>query len=91
MKVVDMHCDTMWGIYQRRQAGENVGLRSNDLHIDLEKMKAGDYGLQNFAIFTPLDRVDKCLLAFLLQLWQSTVRRMQRFLLCKFWQLNILN
>jgi len=59
VKVVDMHCDTMWGIYQRRQAGEDVGLRSNDLHIDLEKMKAGDYGLQNFAIFTPLDRVEK--------------------------------
>lgn len=59
MKVVDMHCDTIWEIYKRRQEGEQVNLRSNDLHVDLEKMKAGDYGLQNFALYTPLDRVER--------------------------------
>ncbi len=59
MKVVDMHCDTIWEIYKRRQEGQDVNLRSNDLHIDLEKMRAGDYGLQNFALFTPLDRVER--------------------------------
>lgn len=59
MKVVDMHCDTIWEIYKRRQEGQDIRLRSNCLHIDLEKMKAGDYGLQNFALFTPLDRVEQ--------------------------------
>ena len=58
MKVVDMHCDTIAEIYKRRQSGEECNLRKNQLHIDLEKMKAGDYGLQNFALFTALDRVD---------------------------------
>lgn len=59
MKVVDMHCDTIAELHKRRQAGETIGLRRNNLHVDLEKMKAGDYGLQNFALFTPLDRVER--------------------------------
>lgn len=56
MKVVDMHCDTIAEIYERRKQGESIGIRKNDLHLDLEKMKRGDYGLQNFALFTSLER-----------------------------------
>ncbi len=56
MKVVDMHCDTIAEIYERRQKGEVISLRDNDLHIDLNKMAAGDYLLQNFALFTHLGR-----------------------------------
>ena len=43
MKVVDMHCDTISEIYERRKKGENLDLRKNGLHLDLEKMKKGDY------------------------------------------------
>lgn len=56
MKVVDMHCDTIAEIYKRRRAGEDIGIRENDLHLDLLKMKKGDYALQNFALFTSLER-----------------------------------
>lgn len=56
MKVVDMHCDTIWELYERRKRGEKESIRSNSLHIDLEKMEKGDYLLQNFALFTHLER-----------------------------------
>ncbi|MBQ9119973.1 MAG: dipeptidase [Lachnospiraceae bacterium] len=56
MKVADMHCDTISEILYRKK-GEREGvehLRKNNLHIDLEKMKQGDYLLQNFALFVYL-------------------------------------
>lgn len=39
MKVVDMHCDTISAILDEQRKGKNVELRSNDLNIDIEKMK----------------------------------------------------
>ncbi len=49
MKIVDMHCDTILKIY------DNGGsLLENDFNIDLKKMLAGDYLLQNFAMFVDL-------------------------------------
>lgn len=51
MKAVDMHCDTVFEIYNHRMRGEECGILSNDLHIDLAKLKTGDYAVQNFAIF----------------------------------------
>ncbi len=51
MKAADMHCDTILEIYEKRQAGEACGILKNGLHIDLEKLKKGDYLLQNFAVF----------------------------------------
>lgn len=58
MKVVDMHCDTIWELYERRKKGQTVSLLQNDLHIDLQKMKKGDYLLQNFALFTHLGKTE---------------------------------
>ncbi len=54
MKVVDMHCDTISEIWYQRQENKNITLKKNELHIDLEKMKKGDYMLQNFAMFVNL-------------------------------------
>ena len=56
MKVVDMHCDTIARIYEIRNQGEETGMGKNNLHLDLEKMQKGDYGLQNFALFVSLER-----------------------------------
>lgn len=58
MKIADMHCDTIYEIYERRARGEECGFLSNSLHIDLEKMKKGDYLLQNFALFVPKEDVE---------------------------------
>jgi len=52
MKYVDMHCDTITALMKK----ENETLLDNSLHIDLNKLKKGDYLLQNFAIFTPLSK-----------------------------------
>lgn len=54
MKVIDMHCDTIGGMFM----GENRGrpeqhIASNSMNIDLEKMKNGDYLAQCFAMFVP--------------------------------------
>lgn len=56
MKVVDMHCDTIGELWKAEKAGKTMELRENGLHIDLEKMKQGDYLLQNFAMFVFLGR-----------------------------------
>lgn len=51
MKVADMHSDTIYKLLKRRRKGENLCLRENSLHMDLQKMKQADYLLQNFAMF----------------------------------------
>ena len=56
MKVVDMHCDTIGELWKAEKAGKPISLRSNSLHIDLEKMQKGDYLLQNYAMFVFLGR-----------------------------------
>lgn len=56
MKVVDMHCDTIGELWKAEKAGKPISLRSNSLHIDLEKMQKGGYLLQNFAMFVFLGR-----------------------------------
>lgn len=60
--VVDMHCDTISSILNRDmdvEAGkesEGICLRKNEMHIDLERMKAGGYMCQCFALFTFLKK-----------------------------------
>lgn len=51
MRIVDMHCDTISALLGKKRAGEETGLRENDCHLDLHKMRKGDYLLQNFALF----------------------------------------
>lgn len=58
MKVIDMHCDTIFEIARLKKQGSDIGLKRNSLNIDIEKMKKGNYLLQNFAMFTPLKMVD---------------------------------
>ena len=43
---------------EEEKKGENIELRSNNLNISIEKMEAGDYLTQTFAMFVPLGWVD---------------------------------
>lgn len=54
MKVIDMHCDTISVIARERKAGIKIGLDHNNLHVDIKKMKKGNYFSQNFAMFIDL-------------------------------------
>ncbi|MBQ7840024.1 MAG: dipeptidase [Lachnospiraceae bacterium] len=54
MKVVDMHCDTISELLEHKKIGWT--LADNDMHLRLDKMEAGDYLLQNFALFVNLGR-----------------------------------
>jgi membrane dipeptidase len=57
MKVADLHCDTMaelwYSYWDNRMPME---LKKNSLHVDIEKLKKGNYLLQNFAVFVNLGR-----------------------------------
>lgn len=65
MKTVDMHCDTISALRKRRKSGEETGLLKNDMHVDLWKLKEGDYLLQNFALFVNLEKEEDPLKAVL--------------------------
>lgn len=59
-KLIDMHCDTITELYDHRvKDGSTDTLRSNSMHIDLEKLRKGNYMLQNFAIFQSLKKHEK--------------------------------
>lgn len=51
MRVIDMHCDTIYEILERRKRGEGISLRENSLMVDLTKLKKGGYSVQNFAMY----------------------------------------
>ena len=53
MRIVDMHCDT---IYLLQNSEE--GLRENSMQMDLHKMKEAGYLLQNFALFVNQEEVE---------------------------------
>lgn len=46
MKIFDLHCDTITGLSRM-----NAGLRENDMHIDLQKLRKADQLAQCFAVF----------------------------------------
>ena len=58
MKVADMHCDTIAEIFYANKEGKECSLLKNHLHLDLEKMKKGDYLLQNFAMFVDIKKYE---------------------------------
>ena len=49
MKIIDLHCDTIMTLYQKN----NLNLKSNDIQIDINKLKEGNYMAQFFAMFLP--------------------------------------
>ncbi|HBI91343.1 MAG TPA: peptidase M19, partial [Terrisporobacter glycolicus] len=59
MKIVDFHCDTISQLYDIRESGESINLKQNRLHLDIEKMKKGDYMLQVFASYVDLGSNNK--------------------------------
>lgn len=56
MKVADMHCDTIGEIYKNRILGNNYKLKKNNFHVDINKLKKGNYLLQNFAMFIDIKK-----------------------------------
>ena len=56
-KIIDMHCDTIPALYERKKQRMSVSLQKNDLHIDIEKLRQGNYLCQCFSLFTYLDAV----------------------------------
>lgn len=57
--IIDMHCDTITELYEKRRNGEDAHLRKNDMHIDLERMKQAGYLCQSFAVYTNLRRTER--------------------------------
>ena len=59
MNIIDFHCDTISELYNIKQSGEDINLRKNRLHLDIEKMKKSNYMLQVFASYVNLKTNDK--------------------------------
>ncbi|MDE7184089.1 MAG: membrane dipeptidase, partial [Lachnospiraceae bacterium] len=55
MKIADLHCDTIFEIWQSRRAGSPQQLAQNNLHVDIQKMRKSGYLLQNFAMYIDLE------------------------------------
>ncbi len=53
--VVDLHCDTISVMEAKHREGVDVMLRTNHMHMDLERMKMGGYLCQCFALFSYLE------------------------------------
>ena len=49
--MIDMHCDTIYEILEAKKRGEIISLRDGKLMVNLNKMRQGGYGVQNFALF----------------------------------------
>lgn len=56
MTAADLHCDTISEIWKSKNTDTPQHLYENSLHIDICKMKKSNYLLQNFAMFTDLQK-----------------------------------
>lgn len=65
MQVFDMHCDTLMALRDAKKAGTPKSFLENDLHIDLKKLKKGNYMLQCMAAFVDLGEACSPLVAAL--------------------------
>lgn len=53
--IADMHCDTIYKIRGEKQKGKKLNLKdSPELCVNIEKMKQGNYLVQNFAMYIDL-------------------------------------
>ncbi|MGL5260170.1 MAG: dipeptidase [Lachnospiraceae bacterium] len=51
-QIADLHCDTIRELYEKYKDNQRINLYRNELQVDLQKLKASNYSIQNFAIFT---------------------------------------
>lgn len=58
MKIIDMHCDTLSALLERKRKGNSCKLRNQSTQLDLERMKTSGYLLQNFAVFVNMSDTD---------------------------------
>jgi membrane dipeptidase len=57
MRVIDLHCDTLSHLVDDR----SIRLRSNQLSVDVQKLKKGNYLAQVFAMFVDQQKFPNCL------------------------------
>ena len=61
MNIIDMHCDTISELFEKKRNGSVENLYKNNLHIDIQKLIKGGALLQNFALFVNAGKVDNSL------------------------------
>ena len=77
MKVVDMHCDTIAEIYKDHKKGGRQSILENQMMLDLKKMQAGSYGLQNFALYVNLEQAKGRPFEFCMELLDTFYQEME--------------
>lgn len=59
MKIVDMHCDTISALYDKRKKGIEETLMNNGGHVDIHRLQKAGFLLQNFAVFVNMGKTDR--------------------------------
>ena len=59
MKVIDMHCDTLSVLLEKRKKGAGGNLRCNSGQVDLQRLRKSHYLIQNFAMFVVLEEIGR--------------------------------
>lgn len=74
--IFDLHCDTIWRLDTAREEGRRLSLKRSILQVDEQKLMAGKYFAQCFALYIPnkyKNPYERCLNAF--QVYQSEMER----------------
>lgn len=74
--IFDLHCDTIWRLDSAREEGRRLSLKQSILQVDEQKLKAGEYFAQCFALYIPnkyKNPYERCLKAF--QIYQSEMEK----------------
>lgn len=81
MKVIDMHCDTIYEIFEAKKCGKAMSLWDCNLMVNLQKMKSGGYSTQNFALFvepesgvSSFEKANQLLAIFKEELWKQDAK-----------------
>lgn len=58
MKIIDMHCDTLMALQEKKQNGLPFTFKTSDTQVNLANMADSHYMLQNFAVFVDTGSAD---------------------------------
>lgn len=72
MPIIDLHADTIVKMYETK-----THLRENTHHIDLNKLKAGNYAAQWFALFIEKFKIEEPLMDYIIKIYDYFLKELE--------------
>lgn len=95
--IIDLHCDTLMGLYWAEKSGKNTGLYDYTGDLNLKKMMQGDALTQCFAMFVPeLEEMKKKVGSLddyhnaMLEIYQREIKKNEQYIQMAFSTADIL-